>query len=428
MNKTFKKLAICAAVAVLPLGAWADVENKATATWLFNQFGKGETVVSTEAGSVKVLDLDGLYFAIGKDGAARNLTTESAKLDNDMKDGETVVFSKGWYTGLYSNDGRGTGYSGAANDTKAGGRLSLRINRPGKLYVLCRNYNQDRLIGVFKGNSSSATVTSEHNTGFQMLTVEITKSELQTSGTGYNDKVICHITGYYMDGTSQKGNGFKIFGVKYVVSEDAAQLSKSVTIPSCGYTTFSGPHTYTIASVSDGTASAWYASAENDNTIKLAQSSNKRIAPCEGFIINGTPGATATLKTVEEQTTVSGNLLVANLAAYQLPATTTINKGSDATYYNYILVADGESAVFKHTTGTGDLAANKAFLRTTTNVTAEGARGFSFDFGGGETTAVTEVELAGDNNSGKCYTLQGKEVRTPSKGLYIVNGKKVIIK
>jgi len=93
-----------------------------------------------------------------------------------------------------------------------------------------------------------------------------------------------------------------------------------------------------------------------------------------------------------------------------------------------ILVADGESAVFKHTTGTGDLAANKAFLRTTTNVTAEGARGFSFDFGGGETTAVTEVELDGDNNSGKCYTLQGKEVRTPSKGLYIVNGKKVIIK
>ena len=135
-----------------------------------------------------------------------------------------------------------------------------------------------------------------------------------------------------------------------------------------------------------------------------------------------------TLKSVEEQTTVSNNLLVANLAAYALPVTTTINKGSDATYYNYIMVADGGSnAVFKHTSGTGDLAANKAFLRTTTNVTLSAAPGFTLDFGTG-TTGITEIEKSVNAGNEAVFNLNGQRVAQPKKGLYIVNGKKVIIK
>ena len=49
--KKLLKLTLCL-MALLPLGAWADVENKATATWLFNQYGKGETVASTSATQV----------------------------------------------------------------------------------------------------------------------------------------------------------------------------------------------------------------------------------------------------------------------------------------------------------------------------------------------------------------------------------------
>lgn len=421
MKRNLLKTMLCT-LALLPMGAWADVENRATATWLFNQYGKGETVASTT--STQVIDFDGLYFAIGNNSNTRKITVETAKLDADFKDGETVIFPKGWYTGLYSDAGRGKGYDKAANDAGGDGRLSLRINRPGKLYVLCRNYNDARLIGVFKGNSATAAATSEGNTKFQMLTVEITKSELQ-SASSYDKNVICHITGYYMDGGSNKGNGFKVYGVKYVVSEDAAEMSKSVAIPDCGYATFSGPHTYTISSVSNGgSATAWYASAESDGKITLAQSTTKRIAASEGFIIVGTPGATVTLKTVEAQTTVSDNLLVANLAEYVLPQTSTINKGSDVTNYNYILVADGSSAVFKHTTGNGDLAANKAFLRTATNTSS--APVLSLAFGGGA-TGIEKVAVE-QQADGVYYNLAGQRVAQPKKGLYIVNGKKVVIK
>lgn len=426
MKTRLLKLALSAVVAALPIGAWADVENKGTATWLFNQYGNGETVVSTSAGSYQVLDLDGLYFSIGDGSAARTLTAEMATLSNDMKDGENIIFPKGDYTGLYSNAGRPSVAGDiAANASSYNGRMSLRINRPGKLYILCKNYNAARPMAVYKGTATTASATSEGNTNFQMLTVEIAKSELQSSTT-YDKKVICHVTGTYMDGSTAKGCGFKVYGVKFVVSEDEAQMPKAITIPACGYMTFSGPNTYTISSHTETTTPiVYYASAESDGSITLSETPNNRIPACQGVIIKGAAGDVLQLRSVSEQQTVSGNLLVANLAAYNLPTTSTIKT---VTNYNYILVADGaSSAVFKHTLGSGTLAANKAFLRTTTNVTTLGAPGFTLDFGTG-TTGITEIEKSVNAGNEAVFNLNGQRVAQPKKGLYIVNGKKVIIK
>lgn len=422
MKTRLLKLTLSAVVAALPIGAWADVENKGTATWLFNQYGHGETVVSTSAGSSQVLDLDGLYFCIGHNDNARTLTAEMTNLSNDMKDGENIIFPKGDYTGLYSNDGRPSVGDIAANAASNPGRMSLRINRPGKLYILCRNYNSARPMAVYKGTATTASATSEGNTNLQMLTVEIAKSELQSS-TSYDKKVICHVTGTYMDGSTAKGCGFKVYGVKFVVSEDEAQMAKAITIPACGYMTFSGPNTYTISShTTTTTPIVYYASAENAGSITLSETTSNRIPACQGVIIKGAAGDVLQLRSVPEQQTVSGNLLVANLAAYNLPTTSTI------TNYNYILVADGaSSAVFKHSSGSGTLAANKAFLRTTTNVTSPGAPGFTLDFGTG-TTGITEIEKSVNAGNEAVFNLNGQRVAQPKKGLYIVNGKKVIIK
>lgn len=426
MKTKLLKLALCA-MATLPIGAWADVENKGTATWLFNQYGHGETVVSTSAGSNQVLDLDGLYFCIGHTTKARTLTAEMATLSNDMKDGENIIFPKGYYTGLYSDDGRPSVTGDiSANATTFPGRMSLRINRPGKLYILCRNYADTRPMAVYKGTATTASATSEGNTNFQMLTVEITKSELQSS-TSYDKKVICHVTGTYTDGTA-KGCGFRVYGVKFVVSEDEEKMAKAITIPDCGYMTFSGPHTYFIASHTNTgtTPTVYYATAENGNSITLTKTDNNRIPACQGVIIKGAADDVLQLRSVSEQQTVSSNLLVANLAAYNLQRTSTIKTNSEVTNYNYILVADGaSSAVFAHTSGSGDLSANKAFLRTTTDVSA---RGLELNFDEGETTGISEIEKLRNVGNEKFFDLQGRLVAQPTRGLYIVNGKKVIIK
>lgn len=413
MKTRLLKLALCA-MAALPIGAWGDdVQNNATATWLFDQYGKNLNVTGTN----NVIDYDGLYVALG----SRTITSVMGRVTNAIKDGEEVIFPSGYYTGLFFNGTRGAGYGGVASATDAGGRVSLRVTKPGKLYVLCRNSAAGREVVVFNGTTSVANLPNNSDTGFQMITYEVTSDILSAGG----NKAVLHIVG--MNGTSQAS--CTIYGVKYVVSSGAGEISKSVTIPACGYVTFSGPHTYTIASHTNTgtTPTVYYASAENAGSITLSETTSNRIPACQGVIIKGAAGDALTLKSVEEQTTVSNNLLVANLAAYALPATTTINKGSDAAYYNYILVADGASAVFKHTTGNGDLAANKAFLRTTTNVTSSGAPGFTLDFGTG-TTGITEIEKSVNAGNEAVFNLNGQRVAQPKKGLYIVNGKKVIIK
>ena len=77
----------------------------------------------------------------------------------------------------------------------------------------------------------------------------------------------------------------------------------------------------------------------------------------------------------------------------------------------------------KSTSGT--IPAHRCYLLVATNV-ASGTRSFSIDHGDG-TTALREVK--GEKwADGEWYTLQGQRIAKPAKGLYILNGKKVVIK
>lgn len=69
------------------------------------------------------------------------------------------------------------------------------------------------------------------------------------------------------------------------------------------------------------------------------------------------------------------------------------------------------------------IAANKAYLAVPASVA--GARnGFAF---GDDATGINNVNV-NENVNGSVFDLQGRKVSKPGKGLYIVNGKKVVIK
>ena len=96
-------------------------------------------------------------------------------------------------------------------------------------------------------------------------------------------------------------------------------------------------------------------------------------------------------------------------------------------YYNYIL----QNGQFKKASN-GYLKANRAYLHTTYNVTnpssAHDYLEISFE-GEEETTGVNEVTNTNcTNNTNEFFNLAGQRVAQPTKGLYIVNGKKVVIK
>ena len=98
----------------------------------------------------------------------------------------------------------------------------------------------------------------------------------------------------------------------------------------------------------------------------------------------------------------------------------------DGDYTNFIL-ADGDYGVnFYILSKTGNISAGKAYLHLPTAELdgANQARGFAF---ANDDTAIKNVRYENDGD-GVFYDLQGRRIENPTKGLYILNGKKVIIK
>ena len=161
----------------------------------------------------------------------------------------------------------------------------------------------------------------------------------------------------------------------------------------------------------------------------------------KAYIVTGHSGNAITAKQVNKVAAGTPILLNAAKGSYVIPASFT--GSADATTGNllkagtgtavakedgktkYVLSADGSKAVFKKINETAaTVAAGKAYLEFAEVISA---RLFSLD----ETTGISDAARLNDNVemiNDKVYDLQGRKVAQPTKGLYIVNGKKVIIK
>ena len=107
---------------------------------------------------------------------------------------------------------------------------------------------------------------------------------------------------------------------------------------------------------------------------------------------------------------VAGNLLKASAT----------DVTADGTHY---ILANGASGVgFYKATPSTTIAAGKAYL-----ISPSGAPFFLFGFGG-ETTGINAAKAEGVKTGEAVYNLNGQRVSQPTKGLYIINGKKVVMK
>ena len=138
------------------------------------------------------------------------------------------------------------------------------------------------------------------------------------------------------------------------------------------------------------------------------------------LLLNGTASASYTIPVATTAGTApAGNKLVRGRGA-----------AVDATDGNttYVLSKEGTKSVFKKiVSGTSPtVAADKAYLL----FTGEAIEARSIDIDGDGTTGINMVNGEGlkVNGSEVYYDLQGRRVLYPTKGLYIVNGKKVILK
>lgn len=111
-----------------------------------------------------------------------------------------------------------------------------------------------------------------------------------------------------------------------------------------------------------------------------------------------------------------------------LKGSDTAVKDEEAGYSYYILGFENGVAGFYRQKGTEakyvNSAAHKAYLKIPN---ANGEVKNFYVFGGDTTTGVTAIETS-DRSNNVVYNLAGQRVVAPTKGLYIVNGKKVFIK
>ncbi|MBR0260038.1 MAG: hypothetical protein IJQ49_07225, partial [Prevotella sp.] len=148
------------------------------------------------------------------------------------------------------------------------------------------------------------------------------------------------------------------------------------------------------------------------SAITMTEITDRIVKSGQGVVLKKTTSGNITMTPTSSNSSddYSGNSLTGTM--------TNITNPGNAYVLNY-KAATG-AGFYKLSSG-GTIGANKAYL-----VSGAGApEFFGFD---GNTTSINEVRGKMEDVSGEYYDLQGCRVSQPTKGLYIVNGKKVVIK
>ena len=232
------------------------------------------------------------------------------------------------------------------------------------------------------------------------------------------DKVFGSNNAFCINHSKYKASEYKITvyakkGTVYYVKAEI--LKMPVTIGSTGVATFSCTHALDFT----GTGiTANIITEANKATGVLTKVAKTQVPANTGLFLEGSAG-TVEVPVLVSADAIAGNMLVAG------PGTTVNPTYGD--YTNFILTTNnGASATpkfFKVNSEGNEVAKGKAYLQILT--TELNAR--SFFWFEDETTAIEAVKQEIKAN-GEFFNLAGQRVAQPTKGLYIVNGKKVIMK
>lgn len=145
-----------------------------------------------------------------------------------------------------------------------------------------------------------------------------------------------------------------------------------------------------------------------------------------GLFLTGAPGEYK-VPVIENSNDYTLNLLVGTLE----PTTVNSTTGEMSNYK--FTIADGDAAPMFYPFEDGTtLSAGKAYLQIPTSwLPTTSQKSLSIRFDDGKTTDIDEVfdDVKGENGKVKTiYDLQGRVVENPTSGIYIINGKKVVIK
>ena len=148
---------------------------------------------------------------------------------------------------------------------------------------------------------------------------------------------------------------------------------------------------------------------------------------------NDTSDGYVTLTQVNKVPANTGLILKVNATGYPYSIPVLIGDAGDVTGNKMAGSATEETAIAVnggyilkngafHPANAGNLPAGKAYLAISASAPV-----LNLDFGG-ETTGISSLNVEHETLNGEVYNLNGQRVENPTKGLYILNGRKVVIK
>ena len=261
--------------------------------------------------------------------------------------------------------------------------------------------------GYLYAASSSAnqlkTETSPDNNGNARATIEFSSGNATITFTGTNSRNLL-----------KYNNSSSIFSC-YSSGQQAVQIYKEVAhnetfSPAKTYTTLTSAYNLDFTSVSSD-LKAFIATEVDGGSVQMTQVN--KVPANTGLVLKATTPNTAVNVPVFDGT--GADDVSANKMDGSATETTAI-----AANGGYIL-SDGKF----HPASAGTLAAGKAYLNIAYSASAPV---LEMNFDESDVTAISEVTNTNRTNNTNVYDLQGRKVAQPTKGLYIVNGKKVMVK
>ena len=188
-----------------------------------------------------------------------------------------------------------------------------------------------------------------------------------------------------------------------------AEETFTATLNASGYATFCSEYPLDFSNYETADYSAWQiTNIDQDNKITFEQITGS-VKGGTGIFLKGTAGETITLTSANSSTVLGSNKLVGTLA----PKYVATGEYYGLSGNNFVKIS------------AGNVPAGKAILPAGLITESAGAR-FTFVFS--EASGISATLNNNETTNNVVFDLQGRRVNKPVKGLYIMNGKKVMVK
>ncbi|MBO6190774.1 MAG: hypothetical protein J6N98_00025 [Prevotella sp.] len=372
--------------------AWAETAIPSIdSQWPWVNGGNTYYDVTLTAADITALDGQNIYITKGE-----NSTINKVVLTGEIAPtSETELLDASWTASWTAKT------FAAQSGVKIGDVIRFSYSAPGGW-----SYFQFNILDAY-GNAN-AFVNTNTNVGTSIETAADLTFDFEITNLSDMQKI-------QNEGFGIKGDNFTLNSVKLLTYADSYD-AVSVTIGADEVATFSCAKNLDFT---DTGIKAYYASAVAAGQVKMTETATTWNY-C-GYILKGSAG-TYTVKVVDDKhaSYPSATYLKGQVGAGTIAASTTGK-------YHYIFAKNSSSQIgFYKLTANHNLGANKAYLETDEDIVpAPGARiEMLFD---GETTGISQIDN-GQWTTDNYYDLQGRKVAQPTHGLYVVNGKKVVIK